>query len=532
MDALKIFLEQQPLLSLFLVIGLGYAVGGVSIRGFALGAGAVLFVGLGAGMLAPKAAPPALVGSLGLVLFVYGIGIQYGKQFFSGVASPFGLKANGLVLLSHLAGIGVCYVAYAAFAVSPAAVAGLFCGALTSTPALQAAISAVGNNDPALGYSVAYPFGFIAPLLCMYFASVWLKRKVLTPAGPALDLREVVVRNPLIIGRPLAEVTADLPSGVRIFVVRQGDQNRVPAPDLTLSLNDVVALAGESEEALEKARTHIGDFAAGGITRDRGDLDYFRLFVSRPAVVGVSLADLRIPGVSEFSVMHVRRGDADLLPRSELVLEFGDRVGVMLRREHRDAARKHFGDSIKGTTEFSYISLGVGMALGVLLGVVPIPIPGLGHLSLGVAGGPLLVGLILGRLGRTGGWVWTMPPSANLILRNFGLTVFLAQVGMTSGPKFLETVAQTGPLFLAAGAAMVLVAVLFNLLAGHFLFRLRFDELLGSTCGVAANPAQMVFASKLTASDRTDVVYSMTYPTGTIMKILLLQVMLAMMGKS
>src|SRR5512137_2143507 len=203
MDMLRTFLEQQPLLSMFLVIGLGYALGEVNIRGFALGAGAVLFVGLAAGMLSPKAAPPALVGSLGLVMFVYGIGIQFGKQFFAGVASPFGLKANGLVLLSHLAGIGVCWLGYAAFSVAPAAVAGLFCGALTSTPALQAAISAAGNNDPALGYSVAYPFGFIAPILLMYFANVWIKVKVMTPAAVALELREVVVRNPTIAGRPL-----------------------------------------------------------------------------------------------------------------------------------------------------------------------------------------------------------------------------------------------------------------------------------------------------------------------------------------
>jgi putative transport protein len=529
MDALRIFLEQQPLLALFIVIGLGYAVGGVNIKGFTLGAGAVLFVGLGAGMFAPKSSPPALVGSLGLVLFVYGIGIQYGKQFFRGMASPFGLKANGLVLLSHLAGIGVCYVGYAIFSVAPAAVAGLFCGALTSTPALQAAISAVGSNEPALGYSVAYPFGFIAPILCMYFVNVWLKQKVMTPAGPALELREITVRNPQIIGRPLAEVSAELPSGVRIIVVRQGNQNRVSAPDITLALNDVLALAGENEEALNSARALIGEFAAGGITKDRGDLDYFRVFVSKPSVVGITLADLRIPGVDEFSVMHVRRGDADLLPRSELMLEFGDRVGVMIHRSHRDTVRKYFGDSIKGTTEFSYMALGVGMALGVTLGVLPIPIPGLGTLSLGVAGGPLVMGLILGRLGRTGGWVWTMPLSSNIILRNFGLTVFLAQVGMTAGPKFVDTVQQTGLIFLGLGAVIVLVSVIVNLLAGHFLFRMRFDELLGATCGVAANPAQMVFASKLTASDRTDVVYSMTFPTGTIMKILLLQVMLTLM---
>ncbi|MHC1727246.1 MAG: aspartate:alanine exchanger family transporter [Syntrophobacteraceae bacterium] len=530
MEILRTFFEQQPLLSMFLVIGQGYALGGVNIRGFALGAGAVLFVGLAAGMFAPKAAPPALLGSLGLLMFVYGVGVQYGKQFFSGLTSPFGLKANGLVLLSHLAGIGVCYVAYAAFSVTPSDVAGLFCGALTSTPALQAAISTVGNNTPALGYSVAYPFGFIAPFLCMYFANLWLKPKTPAPTGTGLELREVRVRNRKLIGRSLSEVSAELPNGVQIFAVRKGDQNRVPAPDIVLADNDIVALTGESEEALESARLLIGEAAIGQITGDRADLDYFRLFVSRPAVTGVSLADLRIPNVPEFSVMHVRRGDVDLLPRPELVLEFGDRVGIMVHRQHRDAARKHFGDSIKGTTEFSYVALGVGMALGMLLGILPIPIPGLGALRLGVAGGPLVVGLILGRLGRTGGWVWTLPFSANIILRNLGLTLFLAQIGMTSGPKFIETVQQAGSLFLALGAAIVLVAVLFNLLVGHFVFKFRFDDLLGATCGVAANPAQAVFASKLAPSDRTDIAYAITFPTGTIMKILLLQVMLAVMG--
>src|SRR5512136_2015519 len=531
MDMLRTFLEQQSLFSLFLVIGLGYAIGGVNIRGFSLGAGAVLFVGLATGIFAPKCAPPAMLGSLGLLMFVYGIGIMYGKQFFSGLTSAFGLKANGLVLLSHLTAIGVCYVAYAVFSMSPSDVAGLFCGALTSTPALQAAIGAVGNNNPALGYSVAYPFGFIAPFILMHFANLWLKKRALAPTtGTGLELEEIVVRSQQVIGRTLAEISADLPANVRIFLVRHGNQNRAPDPDMVLEYNDVVALTGESAKAIEKARLLVGESATGQITGDRGDLDYFRLFVSRPAVVGVSLADLQIPGVPEFSVMHVRRGDADLLPRPELVLEFGDRVGLMVHRKHRDVARKHFGDSIKGTTEFSFVSLGAGMALGVLLGLLPIPIPGLGTLRLGLAGGPLVMGLILSRLGRTGSWVWTMPFSANVIMRNLGLTVFLAQVGMTSGPQFLETVQKTGALFLGWGAAIVLTAVLVNLLVGHFIFKFRFDDLIGSTCGVAANPAHAVFASKLVPTVRTDIAYAITFPTGTIMKILLLQVMLSVMG--
>src|SRR5512137_2596391 len=231
MEIFRTFLEQQSLLSMFLVIALGYAIGAVNIRGFNLGIGAVLFVGLGVGMLAPKAAPPALLGSLGLVMFVYGIGIQYGKQFFGGLTSPFGLKVNALALASHLVAVGVCYLAYAFFSVAPAHVAGLFAGALTSTPALQAAIGAAGNNDPALGYSVAYPFGLIAPILCMYFANVLLKPKLPVASGTGLELREIVVRNAQVIGRPLADLTAALPAGVQIIVVRQAHQNRAPAPE-------------------------------------------------------------------------------------------------------------------------------------------------------------------------------------------------------------------------------------------------------------------------------------------------------------
>ena len=238
-------------------------------------------------------------------------------------------------------------------------------------------------------------------------------------------------------------------------------------------------------------------------------------------------------GVSEYSIMHVRRGDADLLPRPDLILEYGDRVGVMVKREDRDAVRAYFGDSIKGTAEFSYVSLGVGMALGVLLGILPIPVPGLGTLSLGVAGGPLVMALILSRFGRTGSWVWTMPVSANVVLRNFGLTIFLAQIGLVSGPKFIATVQQLGPLFLALGAAIILTPMLVNMLAGHFILKLRFDDLLGAAAGgVGGNPAILAFGSKLVPTDRTDITYATTFPAATITKIVLVQVMLAMMGKS
>ena len=531
MDAIRVFLEQQPLLSMFLVIALGYAIGEIRLRGFSLGIGAVLFVGLAAGIFAPGSAPPAMLGSLGLVMFVYGIGIQYGRQFFAGLASPFGLKANGLALVSNLGAVAFCFAASAALPVAPAHLAGLFAGALTTTPALQAAIAAVGNADPALGYSVAYPLGLIIPILCIHVANLRIKAERPAASSTGLGLHEIVVRNAAVIGRTLAEVGAMLPVGVQIVLVREGHRNKVPAPDIVLDHDDVVGLAGESEAELEAARLLIGERAPGRIATDRLALDYFRYFVSRRAVVGARVADLAVPGVPEFAVVVVRRGDADLLPRPDLVLEFGDRVGVVVHRSHRDAVRAYFGDSIKGTIEFSYVALGVGMALGVLLGLLPVPVPGVGTIALGVAGGPLIMALVLGRLGRTGNWVWTMPVSANLTLRNFGLTLFLAQVGMTSGPKFVATVQQMGVPFLILGAGIVLVPMVVSLIAGHLLLRFRFDDLLGVTAGgVAGNPSVLAFASSLVATDRTDIAYATTYPTAVVLRIVLVQVMLALLG--
>jgi putative transport protein len=177
--------------------------------------------------------------------------------------------------------------------------------------------------------------------------------------------------------------------------------------------------------------------AAASIAVDRTALDYIRVFASKGGIVGMPLGSLKLPGGFAYSYVHVRRGDVDLLPDDDLVLEFGDRVGVLCHRADFDAVRRFFGDSIKGVADFSYISLGVGAAMGLLVGLIPLPIPGVGRITLGLAG-VLLVALVLGHIRRTG-IVWTLPLSANMVLRNFGLTVFLAQVGIASGPQFAAT---------------------------------------------------------------------------------------------
>jgi putative transport protein len=188
--------------------------------------------------------------------------------------------------------------------------------------------------------------------------------------------------------------------------------------------------------------------------------------------------------------------------------------------------RKFFGDSIKSTTEFSYISIGLGMSLGALVGLIPVPIPGVGSFSLGVAGGPLVVALVLGQLGRTGPLSWHVPLPANLTLRTFGLTLFLAAVGLSSGAPFVETVATTGLSLLLVGTAVMLAAILTGLVLGQYWLRLPTDDLFGVVSGIAGNPAIMVYANRVVPSDRIDTAYATIFPSMTILKILGAQVAL------
>jgi putative transport protein len=523
MELVRMVLEPQPLMALFLTIAIGYVVGEINIKGFSLGVGAVLFVALAMGWLAPKAAPAPMVGTLGLALFLYTVGVQYGKQFFLGLTSASGRRANLMALLGVLLAGVVSLVFVKTIGLNPGHALGLFAGSGTSTPTLQAAIATLGNDDPAVGYSVSYPFGVAGPILFLYLAFMALKPKIEMPASTGLEILEIAVRNPELSGKTLGELMTVLPAEVQIVALRREQRNEPASPNFVIAENDVVLAVGPSKEALNQLSRSLGEAAPGRLVKDRRDLDYLRVFASRPTVVGRALGDLDLPGEKAVLVIQVRRGDTDLLSRPDLVLEFGDRVGVLANREDFAVLRRFFGDSIKGTAEFSYVSIGLGMALGVLLGAIQIPLPGIGKLALGLSG-VLIVALILGNLRRTGGMNWTIPLSANLVLRNLGLTLFLAQVGMSSGPKFAATVTDTGFLMLGLGAVVLIALVLPILVLGLLVFRMPYDEVAGIVAGACGNPAILAYANKLAPTDRPDIGYAMIFPGMTIIKILFVDI--------
>ncbi|HET9699705.1 MAG TPA: TrkA C-terminal domain-containing protein, partial [Burkholderiales bacterium] len=401
---------------------------------------------------------------------------------------------------------------------------GLFAGSGTSTPTLQAAIATLGNDDPAVGYSVAYPFGVAGPILFLYIFFMVLKPKIEAPAGGGLEVGEIVVRHPDAIGRTIGELMNRLPADAQILALRRMGHSEVASPNFVVAEGDVLLLATSNKALLEEIKAKHGE-APGAFTMDRSDLDYLRVFASKPSVVGRMLGDIELPAGS--AMLHVRRGDSDLLARPDLVLEFGDRVGLLAKRGDFPALRKQFGDSIKGTAEFSYISIGIGMAVGFLVGAIQLPLPGIGKLSVGLAG-VLIVALILGKQRRTGGMNWTIPLSANLVLRNLGLTLFLAQVGMASGPKFAATVADTGFLMLGLGAVVLVALVLPIMLIGLFIYRMPYDEVAGIVAGACGNPAILAYSNKLAPTDRPDLGYAMIFPGMTIVKILFVDIVPAL----
>src|SRR4029077_18611052 len=196
MEFIKALLEQQPLMTLFLTIAIGYLVGEINIKGFSLGVGAVLFVALAMGWFAPRSVPAPMVGTLGLALFLYGVGVQYGKQFFIGLTSRAGLKANVMALTGVLAAGAVSLLFVKMMDLKLGYALGLFAGSGTSTPTLQAAIATLGNDDPAVGYSVSYPFGVAGLILFLYIAFMLLKPKIDVPTSTGLEMLEIVMRNP------------------------------------------------------------------------------------------------------------------------------------------------------------------------------------------------------------------------------------------------------------------------------------------------------------------------------------------------
>ena len=543
------FLVENKLFLLFIVIAVGYLAGKIKIKGFSLGISAVLFSGLAFGSLNKDLVLPDIVYVIGLVIFVYTIGLQSGANFFESFKKN-GLRDNIFIVLMVISAAALTCLLAVMFTVDGPVAAGLFCGTFTNTPALAAVIEALKQANaelipadlnqllatPVVGYSLAYPVGVIGMIICFQATyRFWkinpdLERAELSKSfglgGQEVVHANVAVQNPNVVGKTIRQVfNGNELKGVVISRIHQNGDLSIVKPETVLNYNDVITVVAQ-HDLLDKVIPVFGIISSDNLSSSRVKIDMRRIFVSNQDVIGRKIKTLDLQNLYGATITRVRRGDADFVPSSETILEAGDRIRVVALQEDMKKVTSLFGDSYHRLSEVDYISMAVGIAIGLLLGSIEIPLPGGNQFHLGFAGGPLIVALILGRLRRTKGLIWVMSYNTNLTLRQMGAVLFLAGIGLKSGFTFASTFQNNGIQLVALSFIIILFTGFVTLWVGKTFLKIPYSILLGMLSGLQTQPATLAYANETMNNGGPNLGYSVIYPTAMITKIILGQVIL------
>lgn len=527
------FLVGQPLLTLILILAVGLALGKVRILGISLGAAAVLFVALAVSTIEPDLALPPLLYQLGLAMFVYAIGLSAGGEFFAEFRHR-GWKLSVFMIVLLLAMLGLSWAFAKMLGLSAPLGAGMFAGALTSTPGMAAIVNMMAGIDPAqsatpvVSYSLAYPGAVIGTI-----AVAAVGAKILKVNHNEDAVAEGMIAKPLQwagvrIGPGHSGTIAQLPTlaGEEIIatrVVHSPTNHSLAAPTDRLYEGMVLVING-TPEAIERATAVLGEPVEVEIANT--DLEYRRVAVSNKNVVGHTIGELNTVR-SGFIIARLRRGDSDVVPEPDDVLQYSDRVRVIAPANRMDEVRKFLGDSEKSLADVDLLPFFLGLLAGLLIGLIPVPLPGGNSLSLGFGGGPIVAGLILGWANRSGRIQWQLPYHANRTISTFGLAIFLAGVGTSAGVGFRSALTDPNSLKVMAAAFVVtVVSAIVCALVTMNLFKLRWDEAMGVAAGVTTNPAMISYINGQTGTDLAMRGYATVYPTAMIGKIIACQILL------
>ncbi|QWW19349.1 transporter [Schaalia sp. 19OD2882] len=511
-------LAANPLLTLFLVVALGAAIGAARLGPMRLGAAGALFVGL---VLSASVSGldegMSIVQQIGLALFVYTVGVAAGATFLSDLRTQrkLLLACVGVCILGALVTVAGVHL----LGVDRALGVGLFTGALTAAAALDAATRITGDPAAAVGYAFGYPIGVIISILIVsvVVTRTWLGRNdAPSLASKGLDALTVRVRHTMS-PRNLA---AWREQRIRMSYLRRDGRTRVLVPGEELRRGDLVLMVGDPD-SLNEAFKHVGEPVSDHLADDRSDVAFERVVVSNPEIAGRTVGELGMAQRFGAAITRVRRGDLDLLARDDLALQLGDHVGLVVPTQELDAAQSWIGDSERRVSEVDAMAFGIGMVLGLLLGSVPLPVPGGAVFTLGPAAGPLIVGMLLGALRRTGPLVWTLPLAANLTIRQIGLMLFLAALGLGAGPAFASLLTGLdGWKSVVLSALVVTVCCLALALAGRLL-GLSAARTAGSVAGLLGQPALLQAASARVVDERIEAAYATLFAFAMILKILM-----------
>jgi len=534
-------LAEYPLILLFVVASLGYLLGSFKIRGSSLGVAAVLFTGLAFGAMDPNFKIPEIIFQLGLAIFVYSIGLSSGPAFFKSY------RKNGirdfLFIVSILLFTGfAAALLWLAFDFSAATIAGVYSGSTTNTAALAGVIDYVTNTfdssesssfiqDTVVGYTFSYPMGVLGGMIAIVITEKLLKidykkeveelRKEY-PVGQKLTSASIKVTEENQNGKQLRDLFKEYDWNVTFGRLKQDDKVTLSEWSTVLSLGDEVMVVGNKDDIAEVVSVLGERVESSSLAYDREQYDVRRIFVSNAKLAGRTLASLNIPEKFNASVTRIRRGDVDMLASASTVLELGDRIRFIARREDLKELSEFFGDSYQESSKVNLFSFGLGIGLGLLLGSFYITLGPDFSFKLGYAGGPLIIGLILGTLRRTGRIVWTLPYSANVTLQQMGLILLLSAIGVRSGNAFIQSLSSEGLIVFLASTVLSLLTALVTLIAGYKLLKIPFSLLMGM---VSNQPAILDFATSRSNNRLPQFGFAMMFPLALIFKIIIAQVL-------
>ncbi len=543
----SLFLEQSALqavcvISVIIAIGLG--LGKLRVCGISLGVTFVFFTGILAGHLGLSINPEILkyAEDFGLMLFVYELGLKVGPGFFSSFRTG-GIKLNmlglGLVLAGTAVAIGLSYL----MAIPMTDMVGILSGATTNTPSLGAAQQAISQlglpaEGAALSCAVTYPLGVVGVILAFIVVKQFVARKSDYEPRRQDDsdhtyVAEFQVTNPGIYGMSLQEISA---LGTTQFVVSRiwhGDEVSIPGPDDVLSEGDRVLVITNEEEVAKLTvlfgRKSDRDWNKPDINWDTLDKNLVSrtIAISKPQLNGRRLGSLKLRKLYAVNISRVSRSGVRLLARPDLILQLGDRLTIVGTPDAINKVGALVGNSVTDLKDPNLAAIFIGMVLSLIVGSIPISIPGISvPIKLGLAGGPIVVGILIGRFGPQFHMVTYTTRSANLMLRGIGLSLFLACLGLDAGGQFINTIMRgEGLTWIGAGFIITLLPSLVMTIVAMRWWNLDFGTAAGMVSGAMANPMSMTYANGITPGDSAPVAYATTYPLSMFARVVIAQLL-------
>lgn len=516
--------------ALFVIIALGYLLGRIKIFGLSLDVSAIIFVALvfgHYGIIIPKDFQ-----NLGLVLFIFTIGVQAGPGFFESFKKDGRQLAFFALLLIIAAGI-TTIVSILIFGIDRNIAIGLLAGALTSTPGLAAAIDYTNSPLASIGYGVAYPFGVIGVILFVRLMPKLFGQKIAEAEKehsdemhkdfPEIDKKNFVVENESVAGKSIGELRIRQMTQAVISRVMHRETSFTPVPATVLQKGDVIRAVG-TPESLEKVRLLIGHETDIEIPLDP-QYDVRTVLVTNKEVINITLGQLNLLGTYGATVTRIRRSGIDISPTPGSKLQMGDKLIVAGSKAVMPMVARIFGDDDKRLSDTDLLPVAIGIIAGVLLGLIQISFSNF-DFSLGLTGGVLLIALILSRIGRTGPLIWTMSSAANNLLRQLGLILFLASVGTSAGAEIVATFEQYGIELFAIGAVITLIPMMIALYVGKYLFKMNLLSLLGGITGGMTSTPGLAAADSMTDSNAHSIAYATVYPVAMVLLILMVQLLI------